>query len=93
VQRLAYPSPLAAQVSSIKIHDTRMIRLMQVLLHAGTTVGGWRAQQLHEVSDELWACPTNATAEPLPLRLRKMRAHALLERDGNRYAYRLTERA
>jgi hypothetical protein len=22
---------------------------MQVLLHAGITVGGWRAQQLHEI--------------------------------------------
>jgi len=24
------------------------IRLVQVLLHAGTTAGGWRAQQLHD---------------------------------------------
>jgi hypothetical protein len=25
-----------------------MIRLMEVLLHGGTTVGGWTAQQIHQ---------------------------------------------
>ena len=66
---------------------------MQVLLHAGTTVGGWRAQQLHEViltsfglSDKRYGL------NQLRYDLRKMRAHALIERDGNRYAYRLTDK-
>ncbi|TCG02858.1 hypothetical protein BZM27_52720 [Paraburkholderia steynii] len=70
-----------------------MIRLMQVLLHAGTTVGGWRAQQLHEVlltsfglSDKRYGL------NQLRYDLRKKRAHALLARDGNRYAYRLTDK-
>jgi hypothetical protein len=31
----------------IKIHDTRMVRLMEVLLHGGTTVGGSTAKQVH----------------------------------------------
>ena len=49
LQRLALPITVGtAKYPGIKIHDTRMIRLMQVLLHAGTSVGGWRAQQLHD---------------------------------------------
>ncbi len=94
LQRLALPVTVgSAKYPGIKIHDTRMIRLMQVLLHAGTTVGGWRAQQLHEVlvtsfglSDKRYGL------NQLRYDLRKMRAHALLERDGNRYAYRLTDK-
>ena len=94
LQRLALPITVgSAQYPGIKIHDTRMIRLMQVLLHAGTTVGGWRAQQLHEViltsfglSDKRYGL------NQLRYDLRKMRAHALLERDGTRYAYRLTDK-
>src|ERR1700730_746389 len=89
LQRLALPVTVgSAKYPGIKIHDTRMIRLMQVLLHAGTTVGGWRAQQLHEVlvtsfglSDKRYGL------NQLRYDLRKMRAHALLERDGNRYAF------
>jgi hypothetical protein len=49
LQRLALPISVgSAKYPGIKIHDTRMIQLMQVLLlHTGTTVDGWRAQQLH----------------------------------------------
>jgi hypothetical protein len=32
----------------IKIHDTRIIRLMEILLHGGSTVGGWSTRQIHE---------------------------------------------
>ncbi len=39
-----------------------MIRLLQVLLHACTTVGGWRVQQLHEIIVTSFAPPTIATA-------------------------------
>ena len=94
LQRLALPITVgSATHPGIKIHDTRMIRLMQVLLHAGTTVGGWPAQQLHEIiltsfglSDKRYGL------NQLRYDLRKLRAHALLERDGNRYAYRLTDK-
>ena len=94
LQRLAMPITMGtAKYPGIKIHDTRIIRLMQVLLHAGTTVGGWRAQQLHEViltsfglNDQ--RCGLNQ----LRYDLRKLRAHALIERDGKRYAYRLTDK-
>ena len=47
LQRLALPVTVGtAKFPGIKIHDTRMIRLMEILLHGGTTVGGWTAKQL-----------------------------------------------
>jgi hypothetical protein len=37
-----------AKFPGIRIHDTRMIRLMETLLHGGTTVGGWRAKDIQD---------------------------------------------
>ena len=48
LQRLALPITVGtAKFPGIKIHDTRMIRLMEILLHGGTTAGGWTAKQVH----------------------------------------------
>jgi len=48
LQRLALPIALGTtHYPGIKIHDTHMIRLMEVLLHGGATVGGWRARDIH----------------------------------------------
>ncbi len=66
---------------------------MQVLLHAGTTVGSWRAPQLHDaLLMSFGLSATRYRLNQLRYDLRKMRAHALIERDGNRYAYRLTDK-
>jgi hypothetical protein len=94
LQRLALPISVGStQYPGIKIHDTRMIRLMQVLLHASTMVGGWRAQQLHEAIVMSFGLSAKRYGlSQLRYDLRKMRAHALLERDGTRYAYRLTHK-
>jgi len=92
LQRLALPITVGtAKFPGIKIHDTRMIRLMEPFLHGGTTVGGWRAQDIHAAILTAFGL----TAERYGLNqlrydLRKMKAHGLLERDGKRYAYRLT---
>ncbi len=48
-QRLALPIQLGrSRVPGIKIHDTRVLRLMEVLLHGGTQISGWRSRQMHE---------------------------------------------
>jgi hypothetical protein len=94
LQRLALPITVGtAKYPGIKIHDTRVIRLMQVLLHAGTTVGGWSAHQLHEVILTSFGLSAKRYGlNQLRYDLRKLRAHALIERDGNRYAYRLSDK-
>jgi hypothetical protein len=48
VQRLALPLTVGSvRYPGIKIHDTRIIRLLEVLLHASPTLGGWTAKQIH----------------------------------------------
>ena len=93
-QRLALPITAGAgTVPGIKIHDTRMLRLMEVLLHAGTKVLGWRTAEIHQaILSSFNLAPATYTLTQLRYDLRKMKAHRLLERDGRRYAYRLTDK-
>jgi hypothetical protein len=93
-QRLALPITSGlTKVPGIKIHDTRMIRLMEVLLHAGTQLVGWRTAQIHEaILTRFELPPETYTLTQLRYDLRKLRAHGLLSRDGKRYAYRLTDK-
>jgi len=49
LQRLALPIQVGrAKVPGIKIHDTRIIRLMEVLLRGGSTVTGSAAAHIHD---------------------------------------------
>ena len=93
-QRLALPITSGhTRLPGIKIQDTRMIRLLEVLLHSGTKIGGWRSVHLHQAVLETFGLKSESyTLTQLRYDLRKMRAHGLIERDGKRYAYRLTEK-
>jgi hypothetical protein len=45
LQRIALPINIGSvRYPGIKIHDRRVIRLLEVLLHGGTHVGGWTAK-------------------------------------------------
>jgi hypothetical protein len=92
LQRLALPLTLGSvRYPGIKIHDTRIIRLLEVLLHGGTTVGGWTAKQIHQaVLTTFQLSPKTYGLNQLRYDLRKLKGHGLLQRDGSRYAYRLT---
>ena len=94
LQRLALPITVGtAKVPGIKIHDTRMIRLMEVLLHGGTAVGGWPSKQIHDAILTAYGISVSRYGlNQLRYDLRKMKAHGLVERDGKRYAYRLTDK-
>ena len=94
LQRLALPITIGtAKYPGIKIHDTRMIRLMEVLLHGGTVVSGWTARQIHDAILTSFGIGADRYGlNQLRYDLRKLKAHGLLARDGNRYAYRLTEK-
>jgi hypothetical protein len=92
LQRLALPITIGSvRYPGIKIHDTRTIRLLEILLHGGNTVGGWTAKQIHNAV--LTSFQLSATAyglNQLRYDLRKLKGHGLLARDGSRYAYQLT---
>ena len=48
-QRIALPVTAGkTKIAGIKIHDTRMMRLMEVLLHGGTQLNGWRSADIHQ---------------------------------------------
>lgn len=93
-QRLALPIPSGnTKIPGIKIQDTRMLRLMEVLLHRGTQLGGWRSRQIHQaILSTFQLSPQNYTLTQLRYDLRKLKAHGLIQRDGQRYAYRLTDK-
>ena len=92
LQRLALPIVVGrTKFPGIKIHDTRMIRLFEVLLHAGTQVAGWRTVDIHDAILTTYGLAADRyRITQLRYDLRKLKAHGLLERDGKRYAYRLT---
>ena len=91
-QRLAQPIVNGrTRVPGIKIQDTRMIRLMEILLHSGTQVGGWRSADIHSaVLAAFGLAPDTYSLTQLRYDLRKMKAHGLVERLGKGYRYRLT---
>ena len=93
-QRLALPIPRRhGKTPGIKLHDTRMLRLMELLLHTGTRVQGWRTADIHQaILTSFGLTADRYTLTQLRYDLRKMKAHGLLERDGRRYAYRLTDK-
>jgi hypothetical protein len=92
LQRIALPVTIGSvRYPGIKIQDTRIIRLLEVPLHNGSTVGGWTSKQIHEaVIATFQLSPKQYGLNQLRYDLRKLKGHGLLERDGRRYAYRLT---
>ena len=94
LQRLALPVTVgSARFPGIRIHDTRLLRLLEVLLHGGTRLAGWRATQIHQAVLATYALAASRYGlNQLRYDLRKLRAHGLLQRDAQHYAYRLTDK-
>ena len=92
LQRIALPVTVGSvRHPGIRIQDPRMIRLLEVLLHGGSTVGGWTAKQIHQAVLTTFQLSENRYGlNQLRYDLRKLKGHGLLQRDGSRYAYRLT---
>jgi repressor of nif and glnA expression len=66
---------------------------MEVLLNAGTQLNGWRTAQIHQAILNAFGLSADIYGlTQLRYDLRKLKAHGLLERDGRRYCYRLTEK-
>jgi hypothetical protein len=93
-QKIALPVPSGkTKIAGIKIHDTRMMRLMEVLLHGSTQLNGWRSADIHQaILTSFGLSPDKYTLTQLRYDLRKMKAHGLLERNGKRYLYHLTNK-
>jgi hypothetical protein len=60
-------------------------------LHGGTHLGGWTAKQIHHAVLTTFDLSDHAyRLNQLRYDLRKLKGHRLPQRDGSRYAYRLT---
>jgi len=93
-QRMALPVMAGkTKVAGIKIHDTRMMRLMEVLLHGGTQLNGWRCADIHQIILATFGLTAATyTLNQLRYDLRKLKAHGLLARIGRTYRYRLSDK-
>ena len=93
-QRLALPMQHGrSRVPGIKIHDTRLLRLLEVLLPAGTQISGWRSRQRHEaVLTAYGLSEPSYTLTQLRYDRRKLKAPGLVERLSRSYDYRLTSK-
>ena len=94
LQRLALPITIGSvRYPGIKIHEARGIRLLEVLLHGGSNVSGWTARQIHLAVLTTFGIAANSySLNQLRYDLRKLKGHALLQRDGSRYSYLLTNK-
>jgi hypothetical protein len=93
-ERLATPVTVGrTKIPGIKIQNTRMVRPMEVLLHGGSQLAGWRTAQMHSAVLTAFAItPAVYSLTQLRYDVRKLRAHGLLQREGRSYSYRLTEK-
>jgi hypothetical protein len=86
LQRIALPITIGSvRYPGIKIHETRVIRLMRHACRRLDGQGDPRGRAHH-----LRALGEANHLNQLRYDLRKLKGHGLLERDGSRYAYRLT---
>jgi hypothetical protein len=92
LRRIALPVANGkVRTPGIRIQDVRISRLLEVLLHAGTDMGGWSSKQIHAVVlDRFGLSQQRYPLNSLRYDLRKLKGHGLLERPAGRYAYRLT---
>jgi hypothetical protein len=81
-----------ARVAGIKLENTRLMRLLEVLLRrAGGSFGPWRTDTLRAaILDEFALSPRQYTLNQIRYDLRKLAAHGLIERIEHTYSYRLS---
>ena len=92
LQRLSLPITVGkTRIAGIKIQNSRMIRLMEVLMHSGSCINGITSKMVHESIVQRYELP-DYTVNQLRYDLRKMKAHGLIERNGNQYSYILTDK-
>ena len=90
--KLATPITTAKRrVPGIKLHDDRVIRLLDSLLYTGGLLGNWTTRELHQrVLQRHRLSEQDYTLGQLRYDLGKLRAHRLAERIGTSRRYRLT---
>jgi hypothetical protein len=94
LERLAQPVMKGStRIAGIRIHDTRMIRLMEVMIDAGSSINAYSARNIHGILLERFRLSEQAYGlNQLRYDLRKMRYHGIIARSIRGYTYELTEK-
>src|SRR5271166_2291411 len=97
LQRIALPLTIGSvRYPGIKIHEVRAASGAHHPTAGGSApqrrhLSGWTALQIHQaVLSTFGLAEKSYTLNRLHYDLRQLKGHALLPRDGKRYAYRLT---
>jgi len=79
LQRLALPITVGAvRYPGIKIYEVRVLRLLEVLLHGGSHLGGWTAKQIHHaVLTSFHLSESTYGLNQLRYDLRKLKGHGV----------------
>jgi len=93
LETLAQPCRLKSQrMAGIRLENDRIMRLLEVLMHSSSHLGGQSAADLYQaVLDAYQLTPDQYTRNQLAYDLRKLKAHGLIERPDNRYVYALSD--
>jgi hypothetical protein len=93
LEKLATPCRLKSQrMAGIRLDNDRIIRLLEVLMHGSSHLNGLTAADIHQAVLKAHHLTTRQyTRNQLAYDLRKLRAHGLIERPGNRYVYILSD--
>jgi hypothetical protein len=79
------------KIAGIQLHNPRLIRLMEALLHSGSSVSEWKTKQLHAfILENYRLSEKEYTLNQLRYDLRKLRVHGIFQRVGKSYRYRLS---
>lgn len=93
-QRLALPISCGkSRIPGIKIQDTRMLRLMEVLLHGANQMQGFSTAHIHTMILSAFRLSAKQySLTQLRYDLRKIKARGLILRTGNHYRYTLSNK-
>jgi hypothetical protein len=93
LEKLAQPARLKRhRMACIRIDHDRIVRLLEVLMHSSSQLGGLSAAEIHQsILEAHQLRPEQYTRNQLAYDLRKLRAHGLIDRPDNRYVYALSE--
>jgi len=82
-----------AKVAGLKLENTRIMRLLEVLLRrAGGGFGAWRTERLRAaILDDFALKPHQYSLNQIRYDLRKLAAHGIIERIEHTYAYHLSD--
>jgi len=93
LENLAKPCRLKSQrMAGIRIENDRIIRLLEVLMHSSSHLGGQSAADIYRaVLEAHQLTPQQYTRNQLAYDLRKLKAHGVIERPVKRYVYVLSD--